>query len=272
MEYNIISLGAGTQSTDLLLRGLRGEFGEVPSHAIFSDTGNEPKGVYRYLEWLIKYVDKEYNFNIDVVSSGNIYEDALAYLEGTRKRYEGIPYYTKNPITGKKGLLRRQCTGDYKIRPVRKHIRGITAKGDQISVWLGISYDEMQRMKQANVKWLSHRFPLIEKRIRRVDCINNFKAKQIPVPIRSSCVVCPYHSDTYWLWIYQNEPDNFEAAVTLDEKIRNYRGIDDECFIHRSCRPLKEIIVDILKGKELASKQLNMFPELIEECEGFCGI
>ncbi len=272
MEYSVISLGAGTQSTDLLLRGLRGAFGEVPSHAIFADTGNEPKGVYTYLEWLQKYVDKEYNFTIDVVSAGNIYQDALAYLNGTRKRYEGVPYYTLDPKTGKKGILRRQCTGDYKIRPVRKHIRNILPTAKKVSLWLGISYDEMQRMKQANVKWITHRFPLIEKKIRRIDCIDNFKAHGLPVPVRSSCVVCPYHSDQYWLWIYENEKESFDAAVVLDEKIRDYPSIRDSCFMHRSCRPLKEVIVDIKKGKELASKQLNFFPELIDECSGVCGV
>lgn len=272
MEHTIISLGAGTQSTDLLLRGLRGEFDEVPSHAIYSDTGNEPRGVYNYLEWLRKFVDKEYHFTIDVVSAGNMYQDALAYLEGTRKRYAGIPYYTLNPKTGKKGVLRRQCTGEYKIRPVRRHIRKLLPKVKKISLWLGISYDEMQRMKQTNLQWITHRFPLIEKRIKRIDCIDNFKEHGFPVPIRSSCVVCPYHSDKYWLWIYENEKESFEAAVQLDEKIRNYPGIRDMCFIHSSCRSLKEIITDIKKGKELASKQLNMFPELIEECSGNCGI
>ncbi len=272
MNHQVISLGAGTQSTDLLLRGLRGEFDHIPSHAIFSDTGNEPKGVYNYLEWLTKYIDKEYNFTIDVISEGNIYEDALSYLNGTRKRYEGIPYYTKNPQTGKKGILRRQCTGDYKIRPIRRHIRKVLPNAKRVTLWLGISYDEMQRMKASNVKWFRHRFPLIEQRLRRIDCINNFKAKKIPVPIRSSCVVCPYHSDKYWLWIYENESDSFDAAVHLDEQIRNYPGIHDECYLHRSCRPLKEVIVDILKGKELASKQLNIFPELIDECQGVCGI
>ncbi|TSE07933.1 hypothetical protein [Aquimarina algiphila] len=272
MEYNIISLGAGTQSTDLLLRSLRGEFDKVPDLAIFSDTGNEPKGVYKYLEWLIKYVDQEYNFTIDVTTGGNLYQDMLDYLDSNRKRPSGIPLFIKNPTTGKKSMLKRQCTGDYKIRPVRKFIRSVVQKKSKVNLWLGISYDELQRMKEADVKWLSHRFPLIEKRYKRIDCINNFKAHSIPVPVRSSCVVCPYHSDNYWLWIYENDPDNFEAATILDEKLRNYPGINDECFIHRSCRPLKEVIIDILKGKELSSKQLNMFPELIDECEGVCGI
>ena len=272
MGHHIISLGAGTQSTDLLLRGLRGEFDVIPSHAIFSDTGNEPKGVYKYLEWLQKFVQDEFHFTIDVVSAGDIFKDALEYVKGESKSSEGIPYYTKNRVTGKKGIIRRQCTGDYKIRPVRRYIRKVLPKAKRVSLWLGISYDEMQRMKQANVKWITHRFPLIEKTIRRIDCIENFKAYKLPVPVRSSCVICPYHSDRYWLWIYENEPDSFEAAITLDETIRNYPGINDECYLHRTCRPLKDVIIDLLKGKKLASKQLNIFPELIEECEGVCGI
>lgn len=272
MKQQILSLGAGMQSTDLLLRGLRGEFSEVPSRAIFSDTGNEPKGVYTYLEWLIQYVDTEYNFTIDVISAGNIYEDALTYLQGGRNSSEGIPYYTKNLKTGKKAILKRQCTGYYKIRPVRRRIREITSKGDKVSLWLGISYEEIERMKPSNVQWLTHQFPLIAHKIKRIDCIRNFKAHKIPVPVRSSCVVCPYHSDRYWLWIYENDKESFEAAVALDEKIRRYPGIEDACFLHRSCRPLKEVIIDLLKGKELASQQLNMFPELLEECSGVCGI
>lgn len=157
--------------------------------------------------------------------------------------------------------------GNYKIQPVRRQIRKLLPKAKKVSLWLGISYDEMQRMKEANVKWVKHRFPLIENRIKRIDCINNFKAQELPVPVRSSCVICPYYSDNYWLWIYENEPDNFAAAISLEEK----SDIIEECFIHRSCRPLKEVIIDILKGKELASKQLNMFPELIEECGVFVG-
>ncbi|TPN85809.1 hypothetical protein [Aquimarina algicola] len=270
MEH-IISLGAGMQSTDLLLRGLEGEFGEVPTHAIFSDTGNEPKGVYTYLEWLIGYVSREYNFTIEVISKGNIYRDMIAYVDKERKRPSGIPLFVKNPKTGKKGILKRQCTWDYKIRPIRKHIRTLLPEAKKVSLWLGISYEEMERMKKANVKWITHRFPLIEKRIRRIDCIQNFKAKKLPVPIRSSCVICPYHSDKYWLWIYEHERDSFDAAVVLDEKIRHYPGIQDECFLHESRKPLKEVIVELLKGKKHAAKQLEMFPELIQECEGICG-
>jgi 3'-phosphoadenosine 5'-phosphosulfate sulfotransferase (PAPS reductase)/FAD synthetase len=46
----VISLGAGVQSTTLLLLAHRGELPGGPvDYAIFADTGWEPAGVYRHL-------------------------------------------------------------------------------------------------------------------------------------------------------------------------------------------------------------------------------
>ncbi len=270
-QPRILSLGAGVQSTDLLLRSLRDEFDARPDYAVFADVGSEPKGVYRHLEWLIDYVDKEYGFEIHVIQAGNIYQDCLDFVNGKAKRCDGMPLFVRSS-NGSKGMLNRQCTGYYKILPVRRFVKKDKPKGGQVELWLGISYEEMQRMKNPDVKWVRHRYPLVEKRIRRVHCLENFKAYGLPKPTRSSCTICPYHSDSYWYWLYQNESKEFEAAVALDDLIRIYPGIDDaECFLHRSYRPLKEVIVDIVKAQELGKLQTSLFPELVDECDGVCG-
>lgn len=49
---SVLSLGAGVQSTTLLLMACHGEFDEQPVEAIFADTGWEPAAVYRHLDWL----------------------------------------------------------------------------------------------------------------------------------------------------------------------------------------------------------------------------
>ncbi len=270
MIKRILSLGAGMQSSDLLLRSLRDEFDSKPDYAVFADTGCEPKGVYKYLEWLIDYVDKEYGFEINVISAGNIYKDAMDFVSGNTKRTDGIPLFTKS-LDGSQGIINRQCTGYYKIAPIRRFIKKDKPKGGKVELWLGISYEEMQRMKDPNVKWVIHRYPLVENQIRRANCIQNFKDHQLPVPIRSSCTVCPYHSNDYWYWLYTNEPESFESAVLLDELIRHYPGIKAECYLHRSCTPLKEAIKEIAYKKELQKKQFSLFPELIDECDGVCG-
>ena len=47
----ILSLGAGVQSSTLALMAARGDI-KPPKAAIFADTGWEPAKVYDYLEWL----------------------------------------------------------------------------------------------------------------------------------------------------------------------------------------------------------------------------
>ena len=49
-DLEILSLGAGIQSTALYLMSLNGEFEKTPSAAIFADTQWEPKEVYEHVE------------------------------------------------------------------------------------------------------------------------------------------------------------------------------------------------------------------------------
>ena len=49
---NIISLGAGVQSSTMALMAEKGEINPKPDCAIFADTGWEPKRVYEWLDWL----------------------------------------------------------------------------------------------------------------------------------------------------------------------------------------------------------------------------
>ena len=50
--YNVLSLGAGVQSTAMALMAAKGEITPMPDIAIFADTQAEPKSVYEHLEWL----------------------------------------------------------------------------------------------------------------------------------------------------------------------------------------------------------------------------
>ena len=66
-----------------------------------------------------------------------------------------IPVYLKGSDGESDGIGRRQCTDNYKIRPIRRRIRemlGLRPRqrvpaGTTIELWLGISTDEAIRMK-----------------------------------------------------------------------------------------------------------------------------
>lgn len=48
----VVSLGAGVQSTVLLLMAAKREIGPMPDCAIFADTQFEPPAIYEHLAWL----------------------------------------------------------------------------------------------------------------------------------------------------------------------------------------------------------------------------
>jgi len=157
---DVLSLGAGVQSSTLLMMADRGEIKingmvVIPKYAIMSDTGNEPEKVYAWLKFLQSQVK---NIKIVIAHNGNIVEDTLKGIE-LNQRFASVPFFTK-AIDGKKGVLWRQCTSEYKINSVRKEIRRILGYNsrqrvkENIRLWMGISTDEIQRVKPSGVKYI----------------------------------------------------------------------------------------------------------------------
>ena len=122
IRLRALSLGAGVQSTTLALMAARGEIGPMPDCAIFADTGWEPAAVYRHLDWLRS--PGLLPFPVYVVMAGNIRDDLIAGAEG--HRWASIPAFTRTVNRSGRvsiGMIRRQCTKDYKIVPIRRKVR-----------------------------------------------------------------------------------------------------------------------------------------------------
>ena len=130
-------------------------------------------------------------------------------------------------------------------------------------MWLGISTDEIQRMKWSRMYNIEYFYPLIYHNISRNDCVKFFKDNNFPVPVKSSCVFCPFHSDKFWLDIKKENGDAWKDSVRADRAIRDSsaRGVKDKLYLHRSLKPLEEV--------DLNEDQLDLFEE---ECEGYCGL
>lgn len=155
MNYRVLNLGAGIQSSRILLGSCLGELPKFDA-VIFSDTGWEPKAVYDHLAWL-ETVSEKAGMKIHKVTAGNIREDALAYRQNRKsadgKRFASLPFFIRNP-NGSDGIMPRQCTREYKIEPIEKWIRrellGLAPgkripKGVTVERWYGISDDEASR-------------------------------------------------------------------------------------------------------------------------------
>ena len=263
----ILSLGAGVQSTAMLLMADAGELGPKPDHAIFSDTGWEPPAVYEHLDRL----EEATSIPIHRVSAGNIREKTLDSKEGYR--WAALPFWTETP-DGRAGPLRRMCTKEYKIEPIVKKTRELlglakrqrAAGKYKVEQWFGISIDEASRMKPTGYSWMISRYPLIEKSMHREDCVTWLAKAGWERPAKSACIGCPYHSDLYWREMKRERPEEWQQAVEFDKDIRTgLRGVSNLAYIHRSLQPLDE--VDLRTREDHG--QINMF---IEECSGMCGV
>ena len=255
----ILSLGAGVQSTTLALMAAHGALGEMPDCAIFADTGWEPKAVYEHLAKLKDALP----FPIYIVSAGNLRDDVIQRNNTTGQKFAAVPWYMRSK-DGKQSMGRRQCTAEYKLRPIQKKIvelmGGKRSKGGT-EVWVGISTDEIMRMKPSRVQYIVNRWPLIEKRMNRNDCVRWMESYGWSAP-KSSCIGCPFHSNEEWRVL---TPKEFADAVEVDRAIRHQSGAKGEQYMHRSLKPLEEI--DFRTAEEMG--QLNMF---LNECEGMCGV
>lgn len=255
----VLSLGAGVQSSTLALMIARGELPPVDC-AIFSDTGWEPKAVYEWLNWL----ETQLPFPIHRVSLGNLRSDMMEAMAGKRKRVAAVPWFQLSP-KGKEGMGRRQCTAEYKLRPLQRKVvelmDGKRPKGG-CEMLIGISMDEVWRMKPSRVQYIVNKFPLIEKQITRQQCLRWMEERQYPKPPKSSCIGCPFYSDAQWRAL---TPEEFADAVEVDRAIRHQPGMRAQQFMHKSLKPLDQ--VDFSTDEERG--QLTLFNN---ECEGLCGV
>ena len=270
--HKFLSLGAGVQSSTIFLMCCYGELEPIDA-AVFADTMWEPKVVYKWLDFLISEGNK-HGIKIHKVQSGNIRDDALiSQVRGIKskgqRKWMAMPLFTDNP-DGSVGMIRRQCTSEYKIRPLEKKFRLLAGykkyqriPPGSIEVWKGISMDEANRASISDKKWITFYYPLIEKRMRRSDCRYWFTKRGLPQPPRSACLGCTYHSNREWRKIRDESPDEWRDVVAFDKAIRKCGGKRSDVFLHHDRIPLDEVNLD------RDSSQLSLFSD---ECMGVCGV
>lgn len=268
---HMISLGAGVQSSTMALMAAAGEITPMPVAAIFADTQAEPKRVYTWLDWL----EKQLPFPVYRVTQGNLEIETLK----RHKRKDGlgewvqsgVPHYSIN-ADGSDGHGPRQCTHDYKLIPLQRENRRLMKElgASHVVTWIGISLDEISRVKPARVTYLTNRWPLIEMEMTRRHCLQWMEGHKFPTPPRSACVFCPYHSDREWRRLKTEEPTEFDRAVNFEKEYQKAKSATVIRkgfipFLHRKRIPLSE--VDFSTEEERG--QLDMFNN---ECEGMCGV
>lgn len=281
--FNVLSLGAGVQSTALYLMFARGEMGAKLDAAIFADTQDEPRKVYEHLKWLQSIGGPP----ILIGTAGKLSDDLVRGRNSTGGLFASIPAFTTADGGATVGITRRQCSREYKTEVIGKVLRreilglkpGQSPRGVKVNQFIGISLDEAGRAArmQRNVpapRYVNRRFPLIESNLTRANCVG-YSAEKVPHEVpRSACKFCPYHSDHEWHRQKTEQPEEFSDSCAVDEALRTpgnvvNRDMEQTMFLHRSCQPLALVQFDPTPPK---AKQIQLQMNFAGECEGVCGV
>lgn len=268
-----LSLGAGVQSTALVLLACEGMIAPFDA-AIFADTGWEPKKVYDHLDRLTEYA-ADHGLPIYRVSVGNIRNDAL----DPEHRFASMPLFVRNP-DGSDGMARRQCTSEYKLKPIKAKTRDLLGfpyptsvpKGVYAETAIGISMDEIGRARDSDVQYMRNVFPLLDLGWARKECERFNRSRGWTTVAKSACIGCPYHGNRQWRELRDESPEEFADAVAFDAAIRNGsaranaagKDLRGSMYLHRSRVPLDVAPIDRVTYREWADAQGDIFDELAE--------
>ena len=282
-RLRILSLGAGVQSTTLLLLAAEGRVGPLDA-AIFADTGWEPRAVYDHLDRIEREVAQPAGIPIHRVSVGNIRDDAL----NPGHHFASMPLYVKGP-NGERGIARRQCTSEYKVRPIKTQVRAMLGyphprpvpRGVYVEQWIGISRDEFQRAKDSQIGYAVNVFPLLDLdgtadgRLgwTRGDCVRYLTSRGYGATPKSACVGCPFRRNRSWRKMRDERPDEFADAIAFDNAIRAGSArataagqpLRGQMFLHAARVPLDVAPIDHVTHAEWGARQTDLLDAIADE-------
>lgn len=208
---------------------------------VFADTGAEKPETYAYLdEWILPFLQEKGLLYTRVAAKETLIERCMRGHTIPDRRY-------------------RWSTRDYKIRPINKHLKPKAP----VTVYLGIAFDEVHRMKPAWEPWLTREYPLIDRQINRKECEKIIQSQSWPVPPKSGCWFCPFQRIGEWRSLHQDHPDLFEMAVKVEKNGSKY---PEFALVDGTLEKLRLRF----KGEQQAAKEQKTLADYQDECEGYC--
>lgn len=243
-QLRVFSNGFGVQSTAALVLAAQGKIDyQTFVCANVGDDSEHPAALAYYREIQTPYAKAH---GIELVEVRRVKRDGTTptLLEHLMTQRRSIPIPVRMP-SGAPGT--RSCTADYKIKVIEKYLRSRGAtKVRPAVVGLGISLDEFQRMRTntpgESVQWKE--YPLIDLRLNRGDCVRIIQEAGLPIPPKSSCWFCPFHTLKVWQRMHDDEPELFGQAVELERTLNRRRAEDqrDACWLSGALIPLDQAI------------------------------
>jgi 3'-phosphoadenosine 5'-phosphosulfate sulfotransferase (PAPS reductase)/FAD synthetase len=248
-----ISYGGGVQSTALLVlaatrnRDFERVMGGRTVYALFCNVGDDSEhpATIEYVRDIATPWAAERT--VEVVTLQPHKKALLAHIldhDNPETLREPIP------VRGMNGApLSRSCTADWKVKRLGRWLKdqGCGLDKPPATVAVGISVDEIERAGRGrDEKWERRVYPLLDLGLRRSDCEQVIRDAGLPVPRKSSCFFCPFHSPLSWREQRRDEPELFAKAQHLEDTL-NARRVHvgkDPVYLTRFGRRLSDAIAE----------------------------
>ncbi len=244
MTQRYFSFGGGVQSMAAMVLTAQGKLHY--DQFLFANVGedSENPATLIYLENYAKPYAEDHD--VDLVELHHLRKGAPETLLGRIQRNERslpLPVRMSNGAPG-----RRSCTTDFKIKVIARYQkRGGASKKAPAVCGLGISTDEWQRARtDSGIAWQVLEYPLLDLRLNRRDCVRIIEDAGLPVPPKSACWFCPFHSRGEWIRMKREEPEQFQKSVELERLLNSRRAKlgKDRVYLHASAQPLEQAVGD----------------------------
>lgn len=255
----ILSFGAGMQSTALALMSCENAKAEEPfphplvpiyDEVAFCDLGFEPPWVKAQVEFTRKACEAA-GISFKVLPSP-LYEDFMRNFG--EQRTISIPWWTLG-ADGHKSKMPRNCTIDYKVELISKHVRWDLLgykKGQRLreedkkahEMHMGFSLEEQKRCKESPNPMFVNKFPLVEMGLTRADNYAYIRDVWGLETKASACCFCPFHQNYFYQHLKAHFPETYAKLVEMDEALEEKNPkppMDSDLFISRSRKRLRDL-------------------------------
>lgn len=265
MHLDTINCGQGAPSLYLIyLAGIK----KIPGTLVITaDTGAERDMLWStgrrsdaatFFNEVTKPLAEEFGLEAVFVRSRDKHGNELPPLDEAHQFHD----YLDIPLFGDEGgRLDQSCTSKWKIAAIRQEARRRGAKTMMSA--LGMTMDEVHRIKRSDVQWHQHYYPLIfDFKMYRAEIIEHMIKLGIPYLVSTQCDCCP-HKDK-WRWL-NTSPKTIEELDELEAVFRK-----DGLYLTKSYKPIKQFYIELV---EAAKAQTSFFDEGFGCPEGgYCGM
>lgn len=230
-ELRAVAYGGGIQSTSLLVLAAQQRI-DYPLF-LMANVGDDSEhpDTLTYVRDVAAPYAADHDIELQLLDrrrrDGSV-ETLYGRLMRDGSRFLGIP--VRMGADGAPG--RRSCTSDFKISVIAKELKRRGANTEHpATLAMGISLDEIHRA--ANRRTNPHErvvYPLISigddtgLKMRRDDCARVIREAGLPVPPKSACWFCPFHTRAAWADLARQNPELFEASAEIEDTLNARRA------------------------------------------------